>query len=157
MEARNMQTETQTPTTPEPTVAELTAPPPVPANGKADTKVVRIPAKAAQDATPRRGKVAQRGGKAIGAAAAKAKAEAEKGATKAVPKGKAKYGDTMKITVLAKKNPHREGSTAHQRFALFRTGMTVGAWRKAAIAKKLATDGHGRLRVYVNAGQVKVA
>ena len=63
----------------------------------------------------------------------------------------------MKITVVAKKNPHREGSTAHQRFALFRTGMTVGAWRQKAIAAKLAKDGHGHLRTTVNAGHIKVA
>jgi hypothetical protein len=131
--------------TPEPSVAELTAPPPVPT--KPEPKVVKLPPRVAKGAPTKQRKVAQRG-KAIGAKAAKAKAGG---------KAKTKFAETMKITVVAKKNPHREGSTAYQRFALFRTGMTVGAWRQKAIAAKLAKDGHGHLRVYVNAGQFKVA
>jgi hypothetical protein len=94
--------------------------------------------------------VFQRGGKPIGTAAAKAKAEGK-------PSGKAKYSDDMRITVLLKKNPHREDSAAGKRFALFKTRMTVGEWRKKAIAAKLAQDGHGHLRVHVRAGHVKVA
>ena len=35
------------------------------------------------------------------------------------------FGDEAKITVLVKENPKREGSEAHRRFKLYRTGMTV--------------------------------
>lgn len=39
--------------------------------------------------------------------------------------------DARVITVLAKENPKRPGSKAHARFALYRTGMTVGEWLEA--------------------------
>ena|SRR3990167_5589071 len=56
----------------------------------------------------------------------KAKAKVAKGK----PGRKPKISDDAKITVLAKKNPRREGSKAFKRFTLFRTGMKVGDYIK---------------------------
>ena len=38
--------------------------------------------------------------------------------------------ETSKITLLVKANPRREGTKAHKRFALYKTGMTVGDYLK---------------------------
>lgn len=38
--------------------------------------------------------------------------------------------DNAKITLLVKANPRREGTKAHKRFALYKTGMTVGDYLK---------------------------
>ena len=69
-------------------------------------------------------------------AAAKRKAEqkTKKSATKGGKKGPAPtHSDDAKITILTedKKNPKREGTAAHARFALYRDGMTVAEFIKA--------------------------
>jgi hypothetical protein len=38
------------------------------------------------------------------------------------------------ITLLAQANPKTAGSRSHARFALYQTGMTVGAYREACVA-----------------------
>jgi len=39
--------------------------------------------------------------------------------------------DSAKITLLAESNPKREGSAAHGRFALYKSGMTVSEYLAA--------------------------
>lgn len=43
----------------------------------------------------------------------------------------ARFPDAAKITLISEKNPKREGSKAHPRFALYKTGQTVGEFIKA--------------------------
>jgi hypothetical protein len=45
-------------------------------------------------------------------------------------KADAPFGDDAKITVIAAENPKRAGSKSHERFAMLKTGMTVGEVRK---------------------------
>lgn len=63
---------------------------------------------------------------------AKKKAAAAAGATngeaKAARGRRSAFNADAKIKVLAKENPKREGSRAHERFALYKDGMTVGAF-----------------------------
>jgi hypothetical protein len=67
------------------------------------------------------------------------KAPAKKTAKKAVKakktgaaKGRrAKFSDDAKITLLVKENPRRKGTVAYDKFAKFRSGMTVGEFMKA--------------------------
>ena len=55
---------------------------------------------------------------------------------KAVKKTSGKRGrkpsvqDNAKITLLVKANPRREGTKAHKRYSLYKTGMTVGDYLK---------------------------
>lgn len=60
--------------------------------------------------------------------------------TKQVPTGKttpkaAKVDETLgkKIVLLADKNPKREGSASHTRFAIYKAGMTVAAYVEACV------------------------
>lgn len=62
--------------------------------------------------------------KAAPAAKAKAKPEKEKGT-------RAKFSESAKITVLVAQNPKREGSSSHERFALYSKNKTVGAFLAA--------------------------
>ncbi len=61
----------------------------------------------------------------------KAKATQPK-ATKPQPNGTAKATKRLSadavITVLVKTNPRREGHGTHKRFAVYKTGMTVGEY-----------------------------
>ena len=58
------------------------------------------------------------------AKATKAKARAK---VNSLPsRAKDDFANDMNITVLAKKNPHQTGTKDHQRFALYKKGMTVG-------------------------------
>lgn len=50
---------------------------------------------------------------------------------KGEPSARLKLDLTAKITVVSKENPKREGSGANKRFALYKTGMTVGEFLKA--------------------------
>lgn len=45
-----------------------------------------------------------------------------------------KYGESAVITLVAEKNPKRPGAKAEARFALYRTGMTVGEFTDACVA-----------------------
>lgn len=60
---------------------------------------------------------------------------------------RARYADTQIITVVAEANPKREGSAAHDRFALYRSGMTVADFKTAGgNAADLAYDvKHGHI------------
>lgn len=48
---------------------------------------------------------------------------------------KRRYADDQVITVLADKNPKREGSAAHDRFAKYRSGMTVAQAVAAGVTR----------------------
>jgi hypothetical protein len=71
----------------------------------------------------------------IKAKAAKAAEETKKTKEPKVPKVHA--ADSRVITLVVEKNPKRETSAAHARFALYKTGMTVDAYI-ATCADKLA-------------------
>ena len=63
------------------------------------------------------------------------KAAAKKTASKAAPKKAAStrttgFDDALKIKILAKENPRREGSDKHAQFELARKCATVGDYRK---------------------------
>ncbi len=60
--------------------------------------------------------------------ATKAKAPKKaKARAKALPsRAKDDFANDMTIAVLAKKNPHLTGTKAHDRFGLYKKGMTVG-------------------------------
>ncbi|HEV8493860.1 MAG TPA: hypothetical protein VGR76_16400 [Candidatus Angelobacter sp.] len=82
-------------------------------------------------------------GEAAAPAAKKArKAPAKKAAKKTVKKAakkasgaskgrRAKFSDDAKITLLVKENPRRKGTVAYDKFAKFKSGMTVGEFIKA--------------------------
>lgn len=53
--------------------------------------------------------------------------KSRKTTTRRAPSARAEHPETAKITVLVA-NPKRAGSNAHARFALYRTGMTVGEY-----------------------------
>lgn len=74
--------------------------------------------------------------------AAKTKAAKKPAAEKAAPVGrKSRVDGDAKITVLVKENPKREGSGAYERFALYKTGMTVAkALEVGVTAADLAYD-----------------
>lgn len=71
------------------------------------------------------------------AAKKKAKKAVKKVAKKAVKKAasgkgrRAKFSDDAKITLLVKENPRRKGTVAYDKFAKFKSGMTVGEFMKA--------------------------
>lgn len=65
-------------------------------------------------------------------AASKKKAPAKKAAP---PTRAAKYSDDAKVKLLVDKNPRREGTEAHAKFACIKDGDTVGAIVKRAEAK----------------------
>lgn len=54
-------------------------------------------------------------------------------AAKAEPKPDPKLG--KKIKLVAEKNPKREGSASHARFALYRNDITVEAYLEACVKK----------------------
>lgn len=65
---------------------------------------------------------------------AKGKAKAKKGNGGAgIRRGPPAYEDNQKIKVLVK-SPHREGTKVADRYALLKSGMTVGAARKAGLS-----------------------
>jgi len=64
---------------------------------------------------------------AIMAAGKKAKAKKTNGSAEAKPSKRAEFA-AKTIKVLAEKNPKREGSASFKRFALYKSGMTVGAF-----------------------------
>ena len=66
------------------------------------------------------------------------------------------YTDDMKITLRARENPRRRGTKQHGAFALYKDGMTVGAWRKQAIAAGLVEDGWNTLHGNVEQGYITV-
>ena len=76
-------------------------------------------------ATGAKAKAATKAAPKAAAKGAKAKA-APKAATKGAPKGPRPDNAAKKITLLVKENPKREGTASHQRFALYKSGMTVG-------------------------------
>jgi len=51
------------------------------------------------------------------------------------PSGNSKFSPDAKITVLAEKNPKREGGEAHKRFELYRNGMTVAKALEAGVLR----------------------
>lgn len=57
--------------------------------------------------------------------------------------------DTRKITVVAKDNPRREGTSGFKNFKLYKTGMTVAEFvKKGGLLDKMATDAkRGHIRV----------
>lgn len=84
------------------------------------------------------------------AAPAKKAAPAKAPAAKKTNPGNSKFGRDDVITVLAKENPKRAGSKAHDMFELYKTCKTVGAY--------LDKGGNsGYLNYDVGAGFVKVA
>ncbi len=56
----------------------------------------------------------------------KVKARAKANTNTLPSRAKGDFANDMNITVLAKKNPHQTGTKDHQRFALYKKGMTVG-------------------------------
>lgn len=54
------------------------------------------------------------------------KAKARAKANTLPSRAKGDFANDMTIAVLAKKNPHETGTKAHERFALYKKGMTVG-------------------------------
>lgn len=63
---------------------------------------------------------------------------------------KSKFGPDMKITVLAKENPRRQGTAKYEMFKLYKTGMTVAEAKKKGITSgNIATD--------VKRGNIKVS
>ncbi len=71
------------------------------------------------------------------------KAKARAGANPLPSRAKGDFANDMTITVLAKKNPHQAGTKAHERFALYKKGMTVGdvlaAMKKAGYRNRRGT------------------
>lgn len=61
----------------------------------------------------------------------KPKADKAEGAKTDRARTSKQFGDGVKIKLLADKNPKREGSKAHSRFALYKKEMTVGEFIKA--------------------------
>lgn len=47
--------------------------------------------------------------------------------------GRSRVKDDAVIKILADKNPKREGTTSHDRFALYRDGMTVKEAKDAGV------------------------
>ncbi len=54
------------------------------------------------------------------------KAKAKAKVNQLPSRAKGDFANDMTITVLAKKNPHLTGTKAHERFGLYKKGMTVG-------------------------------
>jgi hypothetical protein len=71
------------------------------------------------------------------------------------PGFRATHADADVITVLAETNPRQAGSKAHARFALFQSGMTVGAYL-AACQQKLGENGRGSVSKAVRRGWIRV-
>jgi hypothetical protein len=86
------------------------------------------------------------------------KATAKAPAKKAAPKPTAKKAqangarlhDDMKITLVVKENPRRKGTAAYENYKRYRTGLTIGAYKKAGGLM-------GKLRTDKNKGRVSVA
>lgn len=74
-----------------------------------------------------------------------------------------KHGDTDVITLVADKNPRREGTKAAGRFAHYKSGMTVGAFVKACaeiggrLDKKLARRARRAVMKDAAKGHITVA
>lgn len=85
-----------------------------------------------------------------------AKAPAKKAAAAPARTASARgFQDDQTITLVAKENPKREGTTAHGVFALYKTGMTVGAFREKA--DKLDDNNSGaHLRWDTKKGFIKI-
>lgn len=64
-------------------------------------------------------------------------------APRATGRGSATYADTARITVLVAKNPKREGSAAHVRFAKHRTGASVADYVAAVGDRRKALQDLG--------------
>ena len=67
-----------------------------------------------------------------------------RGKANALPsRAKGDFANDMNITVLAKKNPHQSGTKGHERFGLYKKGMTVGdvlaAMKKAGYRNRRGT------------------
>lgn len=78
-----------------------------------------------------------------------AKKEKTERAEKAPRGRKSSYAEDAKITILAEKNPKREGTNAHARFAMYRSGMLVKTFlEKGGTGADLAWDAkHGFIKV----------
>lgn len=68
------------------------------------------------------------------AAPTKKAAATKPAAKKGRPAREAAYPDNAKIKILCKGNPKRPGSAIYKRFALLKSGMTVGAAREAGVS-----------------------
>jgi hypothetical protein len=60
------------------------------------------------------------------------------------------------IQLLVAENPKRAGSAAHERFALLRTGMTVGNYLAAATKHGGASIAAGTLKKALRRGHVRL-
>ncbi len=69
------------------------------------------------------------------------------------------FANEMTITVLAKKNPHQPGTKNHQRFGLYKKGMTVGdvlaAMKKAGYRNRRGTVRKDWQRGHIEIGGAK--
>ncbi len=83
------------------------------------------------------------------------KAGARKGKKEGTP-GNALHHDGMKVTFVESPNPKREGTKAFKKFAMFRKGMTLGAYRKAVDKKFGAGEANPEINYCVEAGFIKV-
>jgi hypothetical protein len=83
-------------------------------------------------------------------AAAKKKAPAKKAAV-----GRAKFSDDAKIKLLVTENPRRKGTVAHDKFAKFKDGMTVGEFIKAG-ERHEDWDMRGIIGTAIARGQISV-
>lgn len=81
-----------------------------------------------KDQVQKKGSSVQEGMEAIMAKEKKSKAAKKtNGAAEAKPSKRAEF-QAKTIKVLAEENPKRAGSASHKRFALYKSGMTVGAF-----------------------------
>ena len=79
----------------------------------------------------------------------KSKSKSKAKAKTAAAKPKGSFNPDAKITVLAKENPRREGTDAHEKFKLYKTGMTVADYIKKG-------GSSGKIRTDVARGNIKV-
>lgn len=86
---------------------------------------------------------------------AKAKAPAKGKAAKVSRTPLPDFANDDKITVVAKKNPYEKGTQQAARFALFKTGQTVGACLAAQKEKRL-TKRRMAIRKEREAGHIKI-
>ena len=100
------------------------------ADDETNTGTKKVAKKAAKKTVKKAAKkVAKKETKTAAKKAAKPKAAAKSNGAKPDAlsgRRRSKFPDDAKITVLTKENPCREGSMAHKKFSLFKTGMTVG-------------------------------
>ncbi len=92
-------------------------------------------------------------------AKASKKAKAKAGANTLPSRAKGDFANDMTIAVLVKKNPHQTGTKNHQRFGLYKKGMTVGdvlaAMKKAGYRNRRGTVRRDWQRGHIGIGGAK--